>query len=90
MKSLPLASIALILTLSGCSFTSEPTEQELYLEHARYQHCKDFHEEFQEIAKIAETEGGMDKIGPRLRAFGDMWNLYGCNDYPFLNIDFNP
>lgn len=52
--------------------------------------CKDFHTEFQGLAKIAEKEGGMDKNDPRLRALGDRWNLDGCNDYTFPDLDFNP
>ena len=85
-----LAVIAVLtgLVLTGCSSTPKPTEQEL--EKARYDRCKDFHKEFQGLAKIAEKEGGMDKNDPRLRAFGDKWNLDRCDDYTFPDIDYNP
>ncbi len=87
-KFLSFSFLVLALALSGCSSTPEPTPQEI--EKARYERCKDFHEEFQGIAKIAEAEGGMDKNDPRLRAFGDKWNLDGCNDYTFPDIVYNP
>jgi len=85
MKSLPIALLALVLTLSGCSSEPEPTEAEL--KKARYERCKDIVKDIYDNYQIAKQEGFMDKNDPRLVKLRDAYNLDDCNDWIWPELD---
>ena len=81
-----LVTVFIALLAGGCS--SNPEAKQAELEQTKYFLCKNLHAELQAlIDSVAET--GIDKNDPRLRAFGDKWNLGNCNIYQFPDIDTN-
>lgn len=85
MKFLPIASLALVLALSGCSSEPEPTEAEL--KKARYERCKDTVKDLDDLFQIAKQEGFMDENDPRLVKLRDTYNLDNCNDWIWPELD---